>query len=262
MVKYSFILSVFVWLLLASNCFAYMNEDCIACHDGSNDSLGDSSGGKADLLINMEQFNASVHNTEIGCNDCHTGIIDESHQDTIGSGAVNCNECHDQENRHGIESVEKRPKCFSCHTKHNINSKHLQKASIHPSQLAKTCMGCHPYECGKTDYLTWFTTLQVSSHKKQDFSQYYNKENCLGCHQGMASHGSIEMVSSQNCQICHQSKKGKSILLGSIHPKADLAQQPGVFAAAILYQSVLLFLICGGFAMFVHKLSNTKKRKD
>ncbi|MBT4401912.1 MAG: hypothetical protein HOD37_20705 [Bacteroidetes bacterium] len=262
MVKYFFILAMFLLLLWAGHSWAYTDEDCIACHGGSSIKSKDASGGKADFLINMDQFSASVHSSEIGCNECHSGIIDDSHQNTMGSGAVNCNECHDQENRHGVGSVENHPKCFSCHTKHNIRPKDLPGSSIYPDQLENTCRGCHPYESGKTDYLTWFTTLQVSSHKKQDFGQSYSKGNCLGCHQGMASHGLIETVSSQNCQVCHQSKKGVSILVGKIHPKATSTMQSGIFTAAIIYQFALFFLIYGGIVMFVSKLSDSKKRRD
>lgn len=248
--------------LVPGNTLSYSNDDCIVCHVKGLHKSDDGAVHRSALLIDMDRFTASAHGDAIGCNDCHTGIMDKSHQDTRGSGAVNCNACHDQENRHGINSVETRPKCFSCHTKHSIKSKDSQEASIHSSQLDKTCRGCHPRESGNADYLTWFTTLQVSSHKKQDFGHSYSRRNCLGCHQGMASHGGMETISPDNCQVCHQSKKGASILLGKIHPNADLAEQAGIFTAAVMYQIALVFLICGGIAMVVSKRSDINKQGD
>ncbi len=243
-----------ICLLWVSTSQAYTSEDCIECHTGST--------GKAVLKIDMEQFEDSVHYGNAECNECHINIIDRSHRTTMGSGAVNCNECHEQENHHGLDSLEKRPKCYSCHTKHHIKTKDAVDSSVHPGQLKTTCKGCHPCECGKTDYLTWFTTLQVSSHKKQDFGRSYGKEDCMGCHQGMASHGLVEKINTRDCDKCHQSKKDKALLMGKIHPSADPGRQPGIFGAAILYQILLGILIFSGFTMLIRNVSKTKKRRD
>jgi hypothetical protein len=48
---------------------------------------------------------------------------------------------------------------------------------------------------------------------------------------------------------------GQNKLLGYIHSKADARGQPGVMAAASIYQVFLGILLLGGFAFFIRKLS-------
>ncbi len=155
------------------NTWAYTPEDCIKCHkEGSTGST---------LHISIKEFNVSIHGREITCKDCHVGVEDEDHETMKGSGAVDCGECHEQGNRHGLQSKsEDRPQCYSCHTKHGIFEKDEEVSSVHPGQLKETCKGCHPVECGQTDYLSWLPSIQIASHKKQDFSRVYEKGNCLG----------------------------------------------------------------------------------
>jgi hypothetical protein len=235
--------------IVSYNIWAYTPEDCNKCHgEGSSGSM---------LHISLSEFKDSIHSRSgIICQDCHTDVIDEDHQRVKGSGSVDCSQCHDQENRHGLKSEkEKRPQCYSCHTKHNILEKDSELSTVHPKQLKETCKACHPAECGETNYLSWFPSIQVASHSKQDFSRAYEKDNCLGCHQGMAAHGEEGLLNNQNCHICHLPLKGRASLRGYIHPKADHKKQPSVFAAAIVYQLVILILLWGGFKFYIRKLS-------
>jgi hypothetical protein len=227
---------------------AYTNEDCIECHRTGNPEGG--------INISIDEFNASVHAEEAGCQDCHTLVEDESHQTTPGSGAADCSGCHEQENRHGKESQSgTRPQCYSCHTRHAILAKDDPRSTVHAKRLKETCRRCHPQESGQTDYLSWLPSLQVASHSKQDFSQEYERTNCLGCHQGMGAHGESELINDQNCFTCHVTLDGQNKLLGYIHSKADARRQPDVMAAASFYQVFLGFIVLGGFAFFIRKFS-------
>jgi len=238
--------------------FAYTNEDCIECHR-----TGNKEGG---INISIDEFNASIHGEEeeeTSCQDCHTLVEDEDHQTTPGSGAVDCSGCHEQENRHGKGSNSgTRPQCYSCHTRHGMRAKDDPLSSVHPQRLNETCGSCHPRESGQTDYFSWLPSLQVASHSKQDFSQDYERTNCLGCHQGMGAHGEHEAINEQTCFTCHVTLDGQNILLGYIHSKADAGRQPGVMAAASIYQVFLGVLIFGGFAFFIRKLSTRSKRRS
>jgi hypothetical protein len=238
--------------VMAYNTWAYTPEDCIKCHKEG------STGSK--LHISIKEFNASIHGREITCQDCHAGVEDEGHETMKGSGAVVCGECHEQENRHGLQSkTEDRPRCYSCHTKHGIFKKDEEVSSVHPEHLKETCKGCHPVECGQTDYLSWLPSIQITSHKKQDFSRAYEKGDCLGCHQGMAAHGEEEPINDQDCYKCHLSQKGQARLWGYIHPRADFKKQPAIFASATIYLVSLGILLWGGFRFYIRKLSSKQK---
>jgi hypothetical protein len=129
------------------------------------------------------------------------------------------------------------------------------RSTVHASRLQETCRSCHPRESGQTDYMSWLPSLQVASHSKQDFSQIYERTNCLGCHQGMGAHGQQETINEQTCQTCHVTLDGHSKLLGYIHSKAD-ASQPEVKVAASIYQLMLGILLLGGFGFFIRKFSS------
>jgi len=252
-----FVLIVLIFTA-AQAAFAYTNEDCIECHR-----TGNKEGG---INISIDEFNASIHGEEeeeTSCQDCHTLVEDEDHQTTPGSGAVDCSGCHEQENRHGKGSNSgTRPQCYSCHTRHGMRAKDDPLSSVHPQRLNETCGSCHPRESGQTDYFSWLPSLQVASHSKQDFSQDYERTNCLGCHQGMGAHGEHEAINEQTCFTCHVTLDGQNILLGYIHSKADAGRQPGVMAAASIYQVFLGVLIFGGFAFFIRKLSTRSKPRS
>jgi hypothetical protein len=249
-----FILIVLIFTV-AQAAFAYTAQECIDCHrTGSTESK---------LHISIDELNASIHAEEAGCQDCHTLVENEDHTTTPGSGAVDCSSCHEQQNRHGWGSDSgTRPRCYSCHTRHGMRAKDDPHSPVYSQRLKETCQSCHPRECGQTDYLSWLPSLQVASHSKQDFSQDYSRTNCLGCHQGRAAHGSQEPIDDQTCFTCHVSPDGQNKLLGYIHSKADARRQPGVMAAATIYQVVMGVLVLGGFAFFIGKLSTRQKRRS
>jgi hypothetical protein len=240
--------------LILNNAWGYTPEECVRCHHlGSTEST---------LQISIEEFKASAHGEEVTCPECHTRVVDEKHETTKGSGVADCSECHEEENRHGIQSKEKdRPQCYSCHTRHDILGADREDSSIHQGQLTKTCKGCHPVACGKTDALSWLPSLQISSHGKEDFSREYTKGNCLGCHQGMAAHGETYPLNDMDCHLCHAPRNGKGPLLGYIHPKADPREQPSTFAAGLAYALLGVVLLWGGFRYYLRKFSGNHKRE-
>jgi hypothetical protein len=217
----------------------YTNEDCIECHQAGS--------AESDLHISIEDFESSVHGQEITCLDCHTGVVDDEHQNIEGSGAVDCNECHEQENQHGTQGpAEKRPQCHDCHTRHNMLSKDDPASAVHRDQLPVTCAGCHPLTSGETSFFSWFPSFQIASHAKGDFATRYDTDNCIGCHQGAAVHGDSQPIDNQNCGKCHLSPEGDGAMWGYTHPQAKIDTQSTVFAAASIYQ---VFVVIGLIAL-------------
>lgn len=252
-IRFTHILMV-LFLLPVFVAGAYTDEDCIKCHTGA--------GQESLLKMSMEQFNGSAHGEEVSCLECHANVVAADHQETPGSGAVDCSACHDTINQHGAGASEGRPKCFNCHTRHNILSPGDPMSSVYAGRLQQTCRACHPGQSGSIGYLAWFPSIQVASHPKQDFSLVYTRENCLGCHQGRAVHGETEPVDGQNCYTCHLDGDGRNKLWGVMHPEVQPQKQPGVFAAIVTYQFVLVMMIFGGFFWLVHFFSNVSKRKE
>ncbi|MFZ0133187.1 MAG: hypothetical protein WAK95_11630 [Desulfobacterales bacterium] len=208
---------------------AYTPADCIECHRTGSKESG--------LHISAEEYEASVHGPQITCQECHTGVVDDQHQSTKGSGAVDCSACHEQENRHGLKGPEEqRPHCYDCHTRHHVLSKTDPASAVHPDQLASTCAGCHPAASGETDFFAWFPSYRIASHNKADFANAYEKDNCLGCHQGAAAHGEEAPINAQDCYKCHRSPVAADALWGYMHPKPVVKTQPAVFTAASIYQ--------------------------
>ena len=94
----------------------------------------------------------------------------------------------------------------------------------------------------KPAFSVWFPAFQIASHNKADFATAYEKDNCLGCHQGAGAHGESEPINDQNCYQCHLSPEAAGAMWGMMHPTADRKTQPTVFAAASIYQ---VFVVIG-----------------
>jgi hypothetical protein len=242
--------AIAIVLLLSQVMQAYEVEDCIFCHKLE--------GSESHLRISVEDLSHSVHGEEFPCLDCHAGIEDEEHMEITGSGRVDCGQCHEQENGHGLSgNTENRPQCFHCHTKHYILSKDNSASSVHPDNLIRTCRTCHPVSCGHTSAFSWLPSLKVASHGKRDFSQSYSKGNCVGCHQGNAAHGEEDPLNDQLCYLCHVPLGSQPLLAGYVHVKATAKDQPVSFAAGVIYAVVLALLLWGGFRYYITRPSRS-----
>jgi len=114
--------------------------------------------------------------------------------------------------------------------------------------------------CGESDALSWLPSLQIASHNKQDFGQVYDKSNCLGCHQGSAAHGEMNPINDRDCHQCHLPREGRPGLWGTMHPRADLNQQPGTFVAGVVYLIFFILLLGGGFGFYIKGRKSSGKK--
>ncbi len=224
----------------------YRMAECKECHSqGSSKSL---------LKIDMKGFESSVHAAGFQCIDCHQNVLSDKHILRAGSGTVNCFRCHQKINRHGGESSSaSRPQCHQCHTRHRMYRKTNPASSVHRNSISATCQRCHPEESGRMTYLSWLPSIRIESHNKQDLGTVYGSGDCLGCHQGQAAHGETQTLVQANCHECHLTPDGENALLGTMHPKADLDAQPGVYAIAFMYQLGIIFLLWGGLRRIISR---------
>jgi hypothetical protein len=238
--KKIYLLVILIWLV-PYGIFAYEMSNCISCHGDSRN--------KDVPQVSIAEFNASIHGAKISCLDCHP-YIEAGHEAGNVTEKVNCNMCHQQENRHGPSATTgSRPECYSCHTKHNIMPAGMDNSSINRARLKETCSGCHETRYGKSGHMNIFTSLKIRSHKKGDFSRQFNETNCIGCHQGMAIHGTDEKVSADNCASCHI-KDNKNAMMGRFHAAANSGLSN--FSLSIITQ-ILILVILILVVMFITK---------
>ncbi|MBN1905359.1 MAG: hypothetical protein JW927_09700 [Deltaproteobacteria bacterium] len=187
-------------------------SDCISCHSENPES------GIPQILI--AEFKASIHGSMMTCAECHS-YIEEGHEAGDVDEKVNCNMCHQQANLHGATAnAGSRPECYTCHTKHSILPSHFEKSTVNRAHLEERCSECHEAQYGKSVYMKGFTSFRIRSHKKEDFSREFNETNCIGCHQGMAIHGTAEKISADDCAKCHM-KDNKNAMMGRFHAAAN-----------------------------------------
>jgi len=192
-------------LLLASTAWGFSDDQCIRCHGLQST--------ESNLRIDAEQYADSIHASEMGCTDCHTVPDGKEHFTRKDFKAVDCRQCHDQDNRH---SGDGRVQCFECHSRHAVFSSDDPRSSLHGNNLKQTCGTCHPLQAQAAGLSGWITTA-IASHPKQDPAGSYNMGMCVGCHQGQAAHGETEPVSDQNCHRCHGPLAKHAMLLGYMH---------------------------------------------
>jgi hypothetical protein len=248
------LLCIFACLIFfsTSHLSAYTTEDCIRCHQTGS--------GESALQVDTNEFNRSVHAGEVACQDCHTNVSSKEHMVIKGSGTVDCGECHEQENKHGMGTGSgTRPQCYSCHTRHGILKGDHQGSSVHPEHLKETCGACHPTQVGEAGFLQWLTSLKVKSHGKQDLACNYDKRDCLGCHQGQAAHGEETALNDRSCPKCHFPADDRASLMGAIHPPTESGFNWTGFAKG-LYGLAAILLIWGGFRFYIRRL--TRKSPD
>ena len=217
--------------LLAFNAWGYLEDECARCHGfGSEESK---------LQIDVGRYKTSIHAGEIGCTNCHEVIIGDEHITEKGLEKVNCQKCHNQQNLH---SKDASTECADCHTRHTIYGADDLRSSVNWRNLKSTCGTCHPAQTKSPSGLSMLTSFHIASHPKQDMASRFEKDMCVGCHQGRAAHGEKGLINSQNCYKCHFPLNNKRIILGYIHTYADWQRQP--INSIMAYVSLIVLIGC------------------
>jgi hypothetical protein len=227
-----YFLYVFIVCLFQGSIFAYEMDNCISCHGDTRN--------KDIPQISVTDYQSSIHGATMSCLECHS-YIEEGHEGGGVTEKVNCNNCHQQENLHGVSSAaQNKPECYSCHTKHNILPAGMDNSTVNRAHLKETCSGCHEAQYGKSGYMKGFTSIRIKSHKKGNFGRDYNETNCIGCHQGMAIHGVQEKKNDDDCIKCHI-KDNKNAMLGRFHAVTNSG--PAIAGISVITQILILMLI-------------------
>ncbi len=116
------------------------------------------------------------------------------------------------------------------------------------------CSGCHEMKIGKTDLFSIFSSSRIASHKKANFTNIYEMDNCLGCHQGTGAHGETEPLNDQDCYKCHDPDI-KAAMWGYMHP--DTKNRSLIVALAhMCFGAFILVLLFRRFLMPVFNNSS------
>jgi hypothetical protein len=240
-IKSSYLLIILI-CLLPCGLFAYEMEDCVACHSENPD--------EEIPQISFNDYEVSIHGNLMTCIGCHA-YIDEDHEGGEATEKVDCGQCHDQENLHGSSlKSENRPACYSCHTKHRILPAFFGESSTNEKNLKETCAQCHPTEWAKNGYLKWFTSVRISSHKKQDISRDYSDTKCTGCHQGAAVHGDHKIINDETCYRCHLNNN-RNGLMGKFHTGNNSGSF--ILGLSITSQILILIILVSVIRLFIYK---------
>ena len=111
---------------------------CADCHENT---------GGDPVEVSLASLQGSVHEG-FACTDCHDGITAVPHGAALAK--PDCAICHadiaEQYTQHGRGIVGKSdsvPRCQDCHGSHHILPHTDPRSNTHPSNLPKTCGGCH-----------------------------------------------------------------------------------------------------------------------
>lgn len=149
--------------------------DCMDCHD--------------------ELSKSNVHFGAVKCQECHTDIVDEDHEDQAVK-KVKCIACHDEnaskvkiDIHHRLTAkVKNPPSCKTCHGTHNIYSPEKVK-----NKFETYCSQCH--KNGKMKYFYAYHSPVVPNSE------------CLDCHDDEDVHYAEKLSNSKHstlmCADCH-----------------------------------------------------------
>lgn len=190
------------------------------------------------LFVSLVPLKAAASFTQQECIECHgddnNGISIEKYNNSIHGKILSCASCH-------------RDIVDESHMSGDFDS-------------SVDCLFCHSDKADKGSYISRIISFRVSSHKKQDFSESYSRNDCTGCHQGMAVHGETEPINDKTCRQCHMDE-GRNALMGRFHSPDKL--NAFYIALSIVSQVLIIVFIVFLLRFFITGLfSRSGKRED
>lgn len=198
---------VIILSFLSSKVYALSDADCMDCHS-DKDLTTTKDGRTVSLFINIALFKKSKH-ADNGCISCHedAGVKGDEHPFPLAP--VNCSNCHEkiggiyEKSAHGqaVKRGDKlAPRCYDCHTKHDILSPDNKNSSTYPLNIPYTCGRCHHEgsAVSKTHILT-----------KHDIVKNYS----MSVHgKGLFEDGLLVTAVCNNCHTAHNIRKASDPL--------------------------------------------------
>lgn len=151
----SCILASAAWASDAATESEYDDEACIECHQTGSD--------ESELHIDVDAYQASAHGQALGCLECHTNVIDDTHMEAEGIGAVTCDNCHPDASSGGGY--------FTWFPSFQIASHN--KADFGHAYERTNCLGCHQ---------------GAGAHGE---AEPINDKTCYKCHSSTESNGAL-----------------------------------------------------------------------
>lgn len=172
------------------------NEDCLDCHDS----------------FNHTKFLSSAHKQN-QCTDCHQGIKELPHPETIAP--VDCSGCHKSEaeaynhSHHGlaVKMGKSAASCLSCHGQpHELLSEGNVNSPIHRQNVPNTCGKCHENVL-KTYAQSVHGKAAMSGKREAPVCTDCHGEHTIKSHLDPASSVYTSTVSEKVCARCHAAEQ-------------------------------------------------------
>lgn len=261
----------------------FQNQDCLKCHATPKLSMANRFGKLTALTIDTLGFKATLHGRYFQCTDCHIQADTTAHPNT-GYPDVDCMACHSDlpdlyppnaketlrlknikippekmvgekylRSKHGIALLLNRqpdaPRCYDCHTMHNVKPQTDPAASIHPNNLPETCLACHPEGDVPTGLINQLTAFKIKGHRKENLSENFSASNCQGCHLESASHQDTTDQTA-TCAECHRpAPKEAALFFTPFHDYPTGSQSPIERFIRIIYIIFIALVITAAFVM-------------
>ena len=245
------------------------DAECLKCHKNPRLSKGKKDGSLLSLYVNEEAFKASVHGAAgMGCVACHQEAKPDVHP-AEGFPEVGCTNCHQdsaeayKQTSHGMmleSGMERAPKCVDCHTSHYIRKVSDPQSPVRASRLPEACANCHEVSKPPKGFLMALATYRITGHPKTDLGGSYDTQGCANCHPENAGHPQ-KKGPGPSCVKCHDPSASKPLLLGPIHFKVSLWEQPVPFLLRFLYGAGLILAVLACVAFFGYRTYTRKKAR-
>jgi Cytochrome c3 len=257
------------FLFLACAAHAADDAECLKCHKNARLSKGNKDGSLLSLYVKEEAFKASVHGAAgMGCTDCHQEAKPNVHP-AEGFPEVGCANCHQdsaeayKQTSHGMmleSGMERAPKCQDCHTSHYMRKIADPQSPVKASRLPQACAKCHEAAQPPKGFLMALATYRIMGHPKTDLEYRYDTQACANCHPDNAGH-SQKKGPAPSCGKCHDPSVSRPLLLGPIHFKVSLWDQPVPFLLRFLYGAGLIFAVLACIAYFGYRTYTRRKAR-
>ncbi|MEJ2633734.1 MAG: cytochrome b/b6 domain-containing protein [Calditrichia bacterium] len=189
-------------LFFGVTAFAQSNEDCLMCHSDPDLTGVNAQGKEVSMFVSGDTFSHSIHG-DLSCVDCHQdleGVEEFPHAEELQP--VNCGNCHDDvaeeyaQSMHGLKFINMEqlaPKCYDCHTKHDILPASNPQSSVYFQNLPNTCSACH-----ERNIVSTADSLQPPRVRE---------EYLMGVHGRLVSEGVESAPTCDNCHPAHNIRK-------------------------------------------------------
>jgi hypothetical protein len=204
----------------------------------------------------------------MGCTDCHQEAKPNVHP-AEGFPEVGCANCHQdsaeayKQTSHGMmleSGMERAPKCVDCHTSHYIRKVSDPQSPVKASRLPEACARCHEVAKPPEGFLMALATYRIMGHPKTSLESSYNTQGCANCHPENAGHPQ-KKGPALSCVKCHDPSVSQPLLLGPIHFKVSLWDQPVPFLLRFLYGAGLILAVLAFIAFFGYRTYTRKKAR-